>query len=207
MDDSFFDWVGWAGEQIGTTFGELEALAFVSGSGVKQPRGLLSYTLSTDPDSTRAWTEVRYFPTGIAGGFAAAPDGPDVLVNALQSVKAGYRKNCRWLMNSTVAGAVRLLKDSQGRNIWVDGLQADQPSVLLGKPVEVVEDLPDIAVNSSSILIGDWSRAYQIVERPGVKMLADNLTTKGRTKLFTTRRVGGEVRDFNAYRVIRFSVA
>jgi len=108
-------------------------------------------------------------------------------------------------MNRATASAVRKLKDADGRHVWVDSLQIGQPSVLLGYPVEIDEDMPDISAGSLSIAFGNFKKAYTIVEKPGIRLLTDPYTDKPNVKLYAYRRVGGGVNNSEAIKLLKFS--
>ena len=74
-------------------------------------------------------------------------------------------------------------------------------------PVTEAEDMPDIASDSYSIAFGDFQRAYLIVDRMGIRVLRDPYSAKPYILFYTTKRVGGGVQDFDAYRLIKFGTA
>ncbi len=67
-------------------------------------------------------------------------------------------------MNSKTVGAVRKLKDADGRFLWSDATVAGEPARLIGYPVLIVEDMPDIGADSMSIAFGDFANGYTIAE-------------------------------------------
>ncbi|MHA1522834.1 MAG: phage major capsid protein, partial [Alphaproteobacteria bacterium] len=121
-------------DEISNEFVRQENAAFVTGDGVKKPRGLLTFTTTSQADASRAFGTMQYVATGDASGFASTNPG-DALVTTLFALHAGYRANSRWMMNSTTAGDIRKFKDSQGRYMWTDSLIEGQPAQLLGRPV------------------------------------------------------------------------
>ncbi len=48
---------------------------------------------------------------------------------------------------------------------------------------------------------GDLRAGYTIVERMGVRVLRDPVTAKPFVKFYTTRRVGGDVVNFEAIKI------
>jgi hypothetical protein len=68
------------------------------------------------------------------------------------------------------------------------------------------EDCPDIAANSLSIAFGSFQRGYTIVDRIGMRLLVDPYTNKPFVRLYTWKRVGGDVSDFHAIKLLKFSV-
>jgi HK97 family phage major capsid protein len=69
----------------------------------------------------------------------------DSLVDLVYSVNSRYRANGTFAMNSLTMAAIRKVKDSTGQYLYQQGLIAGQPDRLLGYPVVIWEDIPDIA--------------------------------------------------------------
>lgn len=211
VEDSGIDLEDYVTERIVDRFGRAEAAAFVTGDGVAKPRGFLDYKADavTTDDDTRAWGVLQYVPTGAAGGFPSVSGStaadPDALFTLVYKLKAPYRANAVWVMNRSTAAAIRKLKDADGRYLWRDALDAGQPDRLLGYPVVLAEDMPDISSDSFSVAFGDFMRGYLIVDRRGISVLRDPYTTKGYIKLYTRKRVGGDVWDFDAIKLLKFA--
>ena len=108
-------------------------------------------------------------------------------------------------MPRTATGKVRQLKAGDGTYLWAPGIGATQPATLLGYPILEFEDMPQIGANSLSIAYGDMNETYQIVDRIGVRVLRDPFTSKPYIKFYTTKRVGGDVINFEALKLIKFS--
>jgi HK97 family phage major capsid protein len=105
------------------------------------------------------------------------------------------------------AGTMRKLKDNDGRFLWSDGLAAAEPARLLGYPVLIVEDMPDMSPGAYAIAFGDFAAGYTIAERPDLRVLRDPFSAKPHVLFYATKRVGGDVSDFAAIKLLRFSVA
>ena len=69
-----------------------------------------------------------------------------------------------------------------------------------------IADMPDVAVGSLSIAFGDFRRGYLIVDRQGVRVLRDPYSAKPYVLFYTPQRVGGGVQDFDAIKLLKFSV-
>lgn len=216
LDDVDFSVDDWLTQKTVGKIGRTENTAFVSGNGTAKPRGFLDYgtaALTTD-DDTRAWGVLQYVPVGAAGAFPTISGGgadgasdPDALHDVVSKLQVEFRANARWMMNRKTAAAVKKLKDADGRYLWIDSLQAGEPSQLLGFPVALAEDMPDIASNSFSIAFGDFKAGYTIVDRLGIRLLRDPYTTKGFVKFYITKRTGGDVVNFDAIKLLKFSAA
>ncbi|WP_102109355.1 phage major capsid protein [Oceaniglobus roseus] len=201
LDDAAFDIEGWLAGRIADKFARSEAAAFVNGDGVDKPRGFLNHTKVAD--ASWAWDTLGYVATGADGAF----DGADALVDLVYALGAQYRANGTFVMNSKTAGVVRKLKDADGRFLWSDGLAAGEPARLLGYPVVVAEDMPDIATGSYSIAFGDFGAGYTIAERPDLRILRDPFSAKPHVLFYATKRVGGDVSDFAAIKLLKFSAS
>ena len=110
-------------------------------------------------------------------------------------------------MNSKTAGVIRKLKDADGRFLWSDGLATAEPARLLGYPVLIAEDMPDPATGSESIIFGDFSAGYTIAERPDLRVLRDPFSAKPHVLFYATKRVGGDVSDFAAIKILKFAAS
>ncbi len=204
LDDSAFDIDTWLADRIAEKFARAENAAFAAGDGVDKPRGFLSHP--TAPAATAAWGQLGYVTTGTAGGFDAN-DPADALVDLVYSLGARYRTNAVFAMNSRTAGAVRKMKDAEGRFLWTESLSAEQAPLLLGYRVVTVEDMPDVAPGAFAIAFGDFNAGYTIAERRDIRILRDPYSAKPHVQFFATSRVGGDVTDFAAIRLLRFAAA
>jgi len=205
LDDSVYDLESWLIKKIAEKFSRIENREFVLGS--SKIRGFLSYdvvaSLAGDDYTTKK--KIQFSKTGVNGNFAATPNGGDILIEMQQSLKAGYRANAAWAMNRFTVGEVRKLKDSQGRYLWAPGIQVGAPSTLLNLPIAEFNDMPNVANGSLSIALADWAEAYQIVDRQGIRLQRDNITTKGFVKFYTTKRTGGDLLNFEAIKLLKFA--
>ncbi len=204
LDDSAFDIEAWMAGRIADVFARSEAAAFITGDGVNKPTGILSHTAVAN--ASWSWGNLGYVITGTSGDFDATNPG-DAIVDLVYALGAQYRANGAFLMNSKTAGAVRKLKDSNGRFLWSDGLAAGEPSRLMGYPVVIAEDMPDIAADSMSIAFGDFGAGYTVAERPDTRILRDPFSAKPNVLFYATKRVGGDVSDFAAIKLLKFGIA
>jgi HK97 family phage major capsid protein len=204
LDDSAFDVEGWLAGKIATRFIRAEAAAFINGDGIDKPRGILLPTKVAN--ASWAWGNLGYVPTGAAADFAAA-NAADCIVNLVYALGANYRANGTFVMNSKTAGAVRKMKDADGRFMWSDGLQAGEPARLMGYAVLICEDMPDVAANSYPIAFGDFASGYTIAERPDLRILRDPFSAKPHVLFYANKRVGGDITDFAAIKLLKVAVS
>ncbi len=195
VDDASIDIEAWIAEKIADKFARLEATAFVSGNGTSQPKGILSYTAGT------SWGQIEQINSGTAGEVTS-----DGLMQLYYSLKEIHTRNATFLMNRSVVRSVRLIKETTtDQYIWQPGLAAGTPDTLLGVPVVQAADMPVAAANSLSVALGDFRTAYLVVDRVGLRILRDPYTEKPFIKFYTTRRVGGEVVNTDAIKLLKLA--
>jgi len=200
LDDSAFDIEGWLAGRIADKFARAEASAFINGDGIDKPKGFLTHA-AVDND-VWAWGNIGYVPSEVSGEVTAP-----AIVDLVYALGAQYRANGAFVMNSKVAGMVRKLTDADGRFLWSDGLASGEPAMLMGYPVLVAEDMPDAATDSFSIAFGDFRAGYTVAERPDLRILRDPFSAKPHVLFYATKRVGGDVSDFAAIKLLKFGVA
>ena len=201
LDDSAFDIEGWLAGRIAEKFARAEATAFVNGNGVDKPKGFLTYTNAAN--TAWAWGGLGWVPSGVAGGLTSG----DPLVELVYALGADYRGGATFVMNSKTTGVVRKLKDADGRYLWSDGLAAGEPARLMGYPVLIAEDMPDIAANAFPIAFGNFAAGYTVAERPDLRVLRDPFSAKPHVLFYATKRVGGAVSDFAAIKLLRIATS
>lgn len=204
LDDSAFDVEGWLAGKIATRFIRAEAAAFINGDGVDKPKGIL--LPAKVANATWTWGNLGYIPTGAAADFAAT-NASDCIVNLVYALGADYRANGAFIMNSKTAGAVRKMKDADGRFMWGDSLQAGEPARLMGYPVLICEDMPDVAANTYPIAFGDFASGYTVAERPDLRILRDPFSAKPNVLFYANKRVGGDITDYAAIKLLKIAVS
>jgi len=199
LDDGAFDVEAWLADEVSIEFAEQEGGAFITGSGVNKPRGILSYT--NVANGSQAWGNLGF----ITSGAAAALTDVDKLIDLVHSLKRGYRNDSAFLMNDQTLAANRKFKDTAGNYIFQPGLTEDAPDMLLGKRVEIDDYMPDIGANAFPIAFANFRRGYVITDRMGIRVLRDPYTAKPYVKFYTTKRVGGGVQDYAAIKLMKIA--
>lgn len=205
LDDLFFNVESWLSQQVADDIAIGEGTAFVSGNGTTRPTGFLNGTPVATTDALRAYGTLQYFASGAAATLGTAPF--DVLKGAFYGMKSGYRTNGVFSMNSLTMGALSLVKDSTGVPLLQRSVAAGDPDTILGRPVAIFEDMPDIAANAFPIAFGDFKRGYLIVDRVGLRMVRDEVTTPGYIKWNVYKRVGGGIKDSDSIKLIKCAVS
>lgn len=151
VSDAAFDLEGYLLKRLAKAFAKTEDRAFIAGTGVDEPVGLLNDT------------------EGAETGAAAAELTFDAVINHYFSVKPEYRKNGVWLMNDETALALKKLKDDAGNYLW-----RGSDDTIIGKPVMISEYMPNAEAGAKPILFGDFNYYWIVKRSPAtVKMLRE----------------------------------
>jgi HK97 family phage major capsid protein len=205
LDDAFFDVEAWIASELATEFAAAEGAAFISGNGSNRPRGFLAATANESGDATRTFGHLQFVKTGVAGGFVATSttaNPGDTFLDVIYSMKSELRAGAVWGANSTVAAAMRKFRNSDGDYMWQPALVAGQPDRFMGYSMVEMPDMPNVATNTFPIAFGNFQRGYTIVDRIGTRTLRDPFTNKPFVQFYATKRVGGDVIDSEAIKLL-----
>ena len=208
LDDARIDIAAWLADEVSIEFAEQEGAAFITGNGVNKPRGILAY--DTVANASYAWGKLGYVASGKAGDFAdtsATVSKADALVDLYYALKSGYRNGASWLMSDAVMGTVRKFKDADGNFLWAPPTAAAGVATILGKPVYNDDNMDEVGAGKFPIAFGDFSRAYLIADRFGVRVLRDPYTNKPNVLFYTTKRVGGGLVNFEALKLLKIAAS
>jgi HK97 family phage major capsid protein len=195
LDDASLDVESWLADKVSDVISRTENTAFISGDGNGKPRGILTYTAGT------SWGQVEQISS--TSGTAATLDSDDFIA-LLYGLKESYAANASFAMNrSTVKAARQLKENTSNQYIWAPGLTATEPDSILGRPVYQFTDMPALGTDSLSVACADFGRAYQIVDRTGIRVLRDPYSSKPFIQFYTTKRVGGDVVNFEAIKLLK----
>lgn len=125
MDEAFvrdvsFDIENYLIKRFAKNFGRAKDDAFINGTGIEMPTGILNETGGAEVADTI--DDISY----------------DDIISLYFSVKPEYRKNAVWLMNDKTALALRTLKDVAGNYLW-----RNSDDTILGKKVIMTEFMPE----------------------------------------------------------------
>lgn len=205
LDDSVVDIEAWLYRKIADRFSRREAEAFLTGDGVSKPKGILAQTMAYTNDAARAWGSLQKVKTGANGSFVADPDGGDALIDLMTALHPKFWAKAIWFMNRYTLGEVMKLKDGDGNYMWRPDFTAAPSGLLLGQKVDASFDhMPTIANDSLSIGFGNLEEAYQIVDRQNIRVLRDPYSSKPFVEFYATSRVGGDVLNFEAVKLLEF---
>lgn len=188
LDDSVFDVESWLAAEVAETFGYYEGLAFVSGTGVGQPTGILTNS------------NVSHVASGHATQITT-----DGMRKAYYGLNDVYARNAIFGMKRASVLALMLLTDGEGQYLWKPSLQVGQPTTFDGVPVVEVPDMPAIGAGTFPVFCGDLRAGYKIVDKATVATLRDPYSSKPNVLFYTTKRTGGAV--LKAEAIIKLEIA
>ena len=164
-------------------FARTEDQAFISGTGVNEPVGLLN-------DDEGAET-----------GAVAAELSFDAVIEHYFSVKPEYRKNGVWLVNDETALTLKKLKDDAGNYLW-----RGSDDTIMGKPVMISEYMPNAEAGTKPMLFGDFSY-YWIVKRSPltVKMLRELFSLNSQVGYLAFELIDGRLVRREAVRALQIT--
>lgn len=143
-------------------------------------------------------------PTGIVGGAGLGHTTATGLVDSFawddlteleHSIDPIYRQNASWMFHDTVLKSAKMIKDLDGRPIWVPGVSGSAPAEINGFRYTINQDMPEPAANVDSILFGDMSK-YMIRDVMDVTLFRftdSAYTRKGQVGFLAMLRTDGKV--------------
>lgn len=200
LDDASIDIESWLQGHVSRKFTRMENTGFVTGNGVKKPRGFTDY---------EAWADEEQYERGKLAQIQTSTnddlDEPNDLINLQTLLLEEYQANARWVMNRrTWGGKVIQLKNAVSGDYLISPalLFSGVEPQLLGKPVVLAADMPVVANAAKIIAYGDFREGYTIVDRIGIRVLRDPFTAKPYILFYTTKRVGGDVTNYQAIKIL-----
>ena len=154
MQDNSINLANFLGEALGTRIGRITNNHFTTGAGTTLPKGIVTAATLGKTGTTGETTSLIF----------------DDLVDLEHSVDPAYRQNGRFMFHDKTLAALKKIKDSQQRPLFLPGLSVNAPDTILGYPYTVNQDMPQMAANAKSVLFGDLSK-YIIRDVLGITLL------------------------------------
>jgi HK97 family phage major capsid protein len=206
LDDAAFNVEAEVMTDLQQIFSLTENTEFVNGSGTKEAQGFLTLPAWANNEQYE-----RYALADVETATANAIDGDD-LINLQAKLIEPYRMNngATWTMNRLIWAEVLKLKDENGQYLLNPAMlfSGALGMQLLGDKVVLFADMPStLADNAYAIAYGNFQQGYTIVDRIGMRMIRDEITSKGYVKYYTTKRTGGKVTNFQAIKRLKVKAA
>ena len=143
-----------ANSYLGNNFFEFSGM-LLTGTGSSQPQGALNVTNGVTAAATNAVTA-------------------DELIELQACVKQAYQANACWTMSPATFTAIKKLKGQDLHYLLQDDFSQDFPYRLLGKPVYLSDNMPDMGAGKKAILYGDYSGlSVNFRENIGIEVLRE----------------------------------
>ena len=133
-------------QRLGYKFAVTEEKAFLNGTGVNQPLGVMVASALGIPTTQ---------DVNVGSTSALLADG---LISCKYKLKSQYQAKATWLFHRDGVAQIAKLKDKNDQYLWQPSIQAGQPDMLLGRPVKQSEFMPNTF--SSALytgIFGDFS--------------------------------------------------
>ncbi|MDR3386822.1 MAG: phage major capsid protein [Rudaea sp.] len=189
VQDSFIDIEAYIQSLLAMRLGRIQNTHFTTGSGTGQPRGLITAANTGKVGATGQTLTVIY----------------DDLVDLEHSIDPAYRNQpgVGYMMHDSSVKAIRKIKDSQNRPIFVPGYEADAminggaPDRLMGRPIYINQDMPVMAANAESIAFGQFSKYVirDVMDLTLFRMTDSAFTLNGQIGFVGFLRTGGNLID------------
>lgn len=184
MDDSSINLDAEVRRLLAETRGIDEDSAFLLGTGIGSPMGILTEATAGNI-------------TSVNSGASNAQSWPG-LVNLYTALPAQYRAKATWAMNSLTYGLLLQLEDTEGHLIFPANTL---PTSLFGRPMVCSEFIPDGNSNNNySMIFGDFSY-YGIADRMDMRIIRLVERFAPNIAIMAIARVGGQVLKTNPFRV------
>lgn len=198
LDDASINIDQWISDKIAEKFAKIENAGFLFGDGKGKPTGLL--TAETCDLDQEGWGKVSMLKTNAENDLTDA----DQLLKIVYSLKSKYLPGASWIMPRAVAFKIAQLKDKKGQYIWQQSFSANQQNTLLGYPVYLCDDM--VRENKPHrIIFGNIKEAYHVVDRTQMSMLRDPFSAKPYVEFYATKRVGGDITNYEAIKYLELS--
>lgn len=200
LDDAAIDLEAWLADEVDTEFARQEGIAFLSGDGTNKPHGLLTYVTGGANAARHPFGAIEV----VNSGAAAAVSG-DSFLDLFGALPEEFLGNAKLFTSRQSQTAMRKLKDGQGNYLWQPSFALGQPATVAGEAIVTIPGMPAIAANAIAALYGDMDETYLVVDRVGIRVLRDPFTNKPFVHFYTTKRVGGGVKNPEAMKALKVS--
>jgi HK97 family phage major capsid protein len=152
LQDSAIDIEAYLQAKLAERVGRVTADYFTTGSGSGQPEGII--TGATVGKTASGTSAITY----------------DEILDLVHAVDPAYRMNAEFQFNDEVLKALKQLKDSENRPLWLPGTQMREPDTINGYPYSVNQNMAGLSANNKTVAFGDFSN-YKIRDVQGGMVL------------------------------------
>lgn len=141
----------------------------------------------------------------VTAGSSTAITGDEV-IKLKDAIKDKYQANAIFIMNSATRTALRLLKDGNERYLLNDDISSPFGTTLLGKPVYVTDNMPEIGTGVNAIYYGDMScLATKFSEELNIQVLRERFATEHATGVVGWVEFDSKIEDAQGVAVLKMA--
>lgn len=189
-------------EELTSTSGKFDSVTltgFLAGALTKVSRSLMNNSqidIVAFVVDEMAYSIKRFIEGELLNGTDGKVDGLSTLSNGIESasstaitadeviklhdaIKDEFQGNAMWIMSPKTRTALRLLKDNMGRYMLQDDISLPFGTSLLGKPVYVSDNMPDMEAGKVAIYYGDMrGLGTKFSEEINIQVLRERFATQ-----------------------------
>ena len=183
LQDNQIDLEGYIIKLLGERIARITNQHFTTGTGTGQPNGVVTASSEGKEGTATQTTTVIY----------------DDLVDLIHSIDPAYRqtRGCNFMFHDSTLKALKKLKDSDGRPLWVPGLAVAEPDTILGYGYTINQDMAVMAASAKAILFGDFSSYIirDVMDLTLFRMTDSAYTKLGQVGFLSMSRHDGDLMD------------
>jgi len=192
IQDSHFDMNALLAEHLATSLARGQNAYFTTGTGSGQPRGIV-----TDAGA------------GVTASSASEIQ-PDELVSLIHSVDVAYREapSVGWMLHDTTLEHIRKFKTGDGQYMFQPGLQLGIPATLLGYPMSINNNMPEIGSATDALIFGQLNK-YHVRTVAGLTLhrLFERFATANQVGYMAVERADGATLDAGTKPIKKLTMA
>ena len=154
MQDNAINLANFLGEALGTRIGRITNTHFTTGTGTGQPNGIVTAATAGKTSATSQQNSILV----------------DDLIDLEHSVDPAYRSAAKFMMHDSTLKAIKKLKDTQGRPLFLPGIATGAPDTILGYPFQINQSMGVLGTTVKSILFGALDK-YIVRDVRGIELL------------------------------------
>jgi HK97 family phage major capsid protein len=154
MQDNAINLASFLGEALGTRIGRITNNHFTTGTSPAQPVGIVTAATVGKTSATSQQQTIIV----------------DDLIDLEHSVDPSYRVAAKFMMHDSTLKAIKKLKDTSGRPLFLPGISSGAPDTILGYPFQINQSMGILATTIKSILFGALDK-YIVRDVRGIELL------------------------------------
>jgi HK97 family phage major capsid protein len=167
LQDSAFDLQSELSEAFAIRLSRVTNTGYTTGNGSGQPNGIAyagnipaANVVKNTGDTQSNQTDLNSI-------------GVNDLANLISALDPAYRQNAKYMANQSTFDAMRKLKDSLGRPLWVSSITQGEPDRIFGYPFFYNQMMSAVGAGNTPLIFGDFAK-YVIRDVLGITFVRFN---------------------------------